>query len=130
MAASSWLGVSTVVKLLPSGALDNSFTSQAFAATTATPAPLIVQGATGLANGQLLVFGRFGSYGSLAGLSGLVRLNADGTPDNTFGPAVFPTDNRVFPGAAPAGRQAAGGQPEPLFGSDHRGAPQRQRHGR
>lgn len=89
-------GASTVTRLLASGAVDNSFTAQAFGAATGSTSPLyFLNGATGLANGQLLIFGFFGRYGTLSGLSGLVRLNADGTPDNTFGPTGLPTNGRV-----------------------------------
>ncbi|MDF7812486.1 T9SS type A sorting domain-containing protein [Hymenobacter sp. YC55] len=69
-----------------SGAIDNSFNAQPFGPTTFSPGvvPAQLQGAVDLNNGQLLVFGRFRTYGGLSNLNGLVRLNADGTPDNTF----------------------------------------------
>jgi uncharacterized delta-60 repeat protein len=84
----------TVTRLLASGAADNTFTAQTFGGETSNSFYLL-NGALGLSNGQLLVFGFFRRYGALTGLSGLVRLNADGTPDNTFGPTGLPANNRV-----------------------------------
>ena len=87
---------STVTRLLASGTLDNGFTAQTFGGATGSTSSLyFLNGAVGQANGQLLVFGLFGRYGTLTGLSGLVRLNPDGTPDNTFGPTGLPTNGRV-----------------------------------
>ena len=87
---------STVMRLLASGALDNAFTAQPFGGVTGSAnATYFLNGAVGLANGQLLVFGYFGRYGTLTGLSGLVRVNADGTPDNSFGPTGLPSNGRV-----------------------------------
>ncbi|GAA4031735.1 delta-60 repeat domain-containing protein [Hymenobacter glaciei] len=87
---------STVTRLLASGALDNAFMAQAFGGVTGSAnSTYFLNGAVGLANGQLLVFGLFGRYGTLTGLSGLVRLNADGTPDNSFVPNGLPSNGRV-----------------------------------
>ncbi|WP_375436715.1 T9SS type A sorting domain-containing protein [uncultured Hymenobacter sp.] len=78
--------IPSIRRQLASGAVDNSFNAQPFGPTTFSPGitPAQLQGAVDLGNGQLLVFGRFSSYGTLSGLNGLIRLNADGTPDNTF----------------------------------------------
>jgi uncharacterized delta-60 repeat protein len=83
-----------VRRLLPSGLIDNTFTTQAFGPTSGTT-NVILQGVTGLPDGKLLVFGRFTSYGSLTGLNGLVRLNPDGSPDNTFGPSGGSAARRI-----------------------------------
>lgn len=72
-----------LTRVLASGAVDNSFLLQPFGPTTGT-APAQAIGLVAQPNGQVLVFGRFTSYGSLTGLGGLVRLNANGTADNTF----------------------------------------------
>ncbi|UOQ54076.1 T9SS type A sorting domain-containing protein [Hymenobacter cellulosivorans] len=79
----------TLRRYLADGTLDNTFTAQAFSSFSS------VQGVVALPNGQVFVHGQFNSYGSRTGLSGLIRLNADGTPDNTFVPASAPTDRRV-----------------------------------
>lgn len=87
---------STVTRLLASGAVDNTFTAQTFGGPTGSAnSTYFLNGAVGLANGQLLVFGFFGRYGTLTGLSGLVRVNADGTADASFGPAGLPANGRV-----------------------------------
>ncbi|UOQ73305.1 delta-60 repeat domain-containing protein [Hymenobacter cellulosilyticus] len=83
-----------VRRLLPTGLVDNTFTMQAFGPSSGATNVILV-GATGLPNGKLLVFGRFTTYGSLTGLNGLVRLNADGSPDNTFGPTGGTAARRV-----------------------------------
>lgn len=86
----------TLTRVLASGAIDNGFTAQTFGLPGGTVNNFVtVQGATGLVNGQLLVFGRFGSYGSLTGLNGLVRVNSDGSPDNTFVPGGLSTGERI-----------------------------------
>ncbi|MCB2406426.1 T9SS type A sorting domain-containing protein [Hymenobacter lucidus] len=81
----------TLRRYLADGSPDNSFTAQTFGTGL-----VILQGVTVLPTGQLLVYGLFTGYGSRTGLSGLVRLNADGTADNTFLPASTPTDRRVL----------------------------------
>ncbi|PJJ52837.1 T9SS type A sorting domain-containing protein [Hymenobacter chitinivorans] len=81
----------TLRHYLADGTLDNTFTAQTFGSGL-----VILQGVTVLTNGQLFAYGIFTSYGSRTGLSGLVRLNADGSLDNTFVPASAPTDRRVL----------------------------------
>ncbi|GAA3938363.1 hypothetical protein GCM10022406_23090 [Hymenobacter algoricola] len=83
-------------RYLADGTLDNSFTAQTFGVGSPSVGPLILQGVVALPNGQLFVHGLFISYGSRTGLSGLIRLNADGTPDNAFVPATAPADRRVL----------------------------------
>jgi uncharacterized delta-60 repeat protein len=80
-----------------SGAVDYNFTAQTFGPTTSTVSTpsAQLQGLLELPNGQLLVFGRFNSYGTLSGLNGMIRLNADGTPDNTFTPAAGLTNRTI-----------------------------------
>ena len=93
---STGTGNSTVTRLLASGGADNSFTAQSFGGATGSANTIYyLNGAVGVANGQLLVFGFFGRYGTLTGLSGLVRLSPDGTPDNTFGPTGLPATGRI-----------------------------------
>ncbi|MGY3088601.1 putative delta-60 repeat protein [Hymenobacter sp. UYAg731] len=84
-------------RLLGTGAVDNGFTAALFGPTTGSVLNWAQpQGAIAQSSGRLLVFGRFTSYGSLTGLSGLVRLNADGTPDNSFTPAAGTATRRVL----------------------------------
>ncbi|MCC3156981.1 T9SS type A sorting domain-containing protein [Hymenobacter sp. 15J16-1T3B] len=77
----------TVRRLLPSGALDNSFTMRTLASRfgTASSGPVLLTGTTAQADGKLLVYGVFSSYDGVT-RNGLVRLNGDGTLDTSFNP--------------------------------------------
>ncbi|WP_345235191.1 T9SS type A sorting domain-containing protein [Hymenobacter saemangeumensis] len=82
------------IRLLPDGGIDNSFAGQTLSLTSGTsPAPQ--RGIVALPNNKVLMYGQFDSYGSLGGLSGLVRVNADGSPDNTFTPPAGPASRLV-----------------------------------
>lgn len=86
--------ISTLIRVLASGVVDNGFSAQLFGAGTAA---VRLQGVVGLANGQILVFGQFTSYGSMSGLNGVVRINSNGTPDNTgFTPASGVAGRRII----------------------------------
>jgi uncharacterized delta-60 repeat protein len=87
-------GPQTVSRVLASGAVDNNFTSQTFGAP-GTAGPLSLTGVVSLPTGQVLVFGRFSTYGALTGLNGLLRINANGSADNTFVPPALPGNSRV-----------------------------------
>ncbi|WP_092740052.1 T9SS type A sorting domain-containing protein [Hymenobacter psychrophilus] len=53
------------------------------------------RGMVALPDNKALLYGLFTSYGSFGGLSGLVRVNADGSPDNTFTPPAGPSGRLV-----------------------------------
>jgi len=71
-------------RVLPSGALDNSFASPPYVAAIANS----IYGLRGVVvqpDGRVLAFGNFVTYGGVA-RNGIVRLNTDGTVDNSFVP--------------------------------------------
>lgn len=72
-------------RVLPTGAVDNSFANPSYFSSSITnyfapPQDILVQ-----PDGRILVFGTFTNFGGVA-RNGLVRLNADGTVDNSFVP--------------------------------------------
>ncbi|GAA4005035.1 delta-60 repeat domain-containing protein [Hymenobacter fastidiosus] len=80
-----------IVRLLPSGAFDNSFTAPAFGSTTGPfPRNVVVQ-----PDGRVLAFGSFTTFGGAA-RNGIVRLNANGTLDNSFVPPASTQTRNVI----------------------------------
>ena len=79
----------SIQRILPSGLVDNSFTSLTFGAPATVPgtspgaAPF--QNLTVQPDGRVLVYGNFAAYGSVA-RNGIARLNANGTIDTQFNP--------------------------------------------
>lgn len=79
---------SELVRILPSGEADDSFTSQPFGLpTTARIIPTPVINVVTQLDGRLLVFGAFTTYGN-AQRNGIARLYADGSLDDSFTPPV------------------------------------------
>ncbi|WP_345236071.1 T9SS type A sorting domain-containing protein [Hymenobacter saemangeumensis] len=74
---------SALQRILPSGAVDNSFASLLFSAAAPSIAPF--QNLTVQPDGRVLVYGNFTSYGN-ATRNGIVRLNTNGTVDTQFNP--------------------------------------------
>ncbi len=68
-----------IVRLLPSGNIDATFTGTGFNSD--------VYSCKLLPNGQILVSGEFLAYNTLA-VPRVIRLNADGTRDNSFNPSI------------------------------------------
>ncbi|WP_201980092.1 T9SS type A sorting domain-containing protein [Hymenobacter rubidus] len=90
-------------RVLPSGALDNTFTGLLFGSTAVVnPAP--VQGLTVQPDGRILVYGNFTTFGGAA-RNAIARLNANGTLDNAFLPPAS-TVTRYIGGASvqPSGK--------------------------
>ena len=79
----------SIQRILPSGLVDNSFTSLTFGAPATAPgtppgaAPF--QNLTVQPDGRVLVYGNFAAYGSMA-RNGIARLNTNGTIDTQFNP--------------------------------------------
>lgn len=83
-----------VTRILPDGAIDESFVGQMLDPGS-TLSPDKPRGMVALPDNKALLYGLFTSYGSLGGLSGLVRVNADGSPDKTFTPPAAPASRLV-----------------------------------
>ncbi|GAA3998542.1 delta-60 repeat domain-containing protein [Hymenobacter fastidiosus] len=71
----------TLRRILPSGAVDNSFLGQPFLPFTSNIRNVLVQ-----PDGRILVFGLFGAYSGTR--NGTVRLLPNGNPDASFTPPV------------------------------------------
>ncbi|RZJ94460.1 MAG: T9SS type A sorting domain-containing protein [Hymenobacter sp.] len=78
-------------RVLPSGALDNTFTALPFGSTSMAGATSTLRGVTVQPDGRLLVFGYFTAYGGVARNS-IARLNANGTLDTSFTPPTLPSN--------------------------------------
>ncbi|WP_345117593.1 T9SS type A sorting domain-containing protein [Hymenobacter algoricola] len=81
-----------LVRLLPSGAFDNSFAGPLFGSTTG---PLPIQNVVVQPDGRVLAYGNFTTFGGAA-RNGIVRLNADGALDNSFTPPASTQPRNVI----------------------------------
>ncbi|GAA4371571.1 T9SS type A sorting domain-containing protein [Hymenobacter koreensis] len=87
-------GTFQIQKVLPSGAIDAAFTSLPFGIAAVGAAPL--QGITVQPDGKLLVYGNFRTFGT-ASRNSIVRLNPDGTLDNSFNPPASTVTRTILP---------------------------------
>ncbi|WP_046242300.1 T9SS type A sorting domain-containing protein [Hymenobacter terrenus] len=93
-----------VLRLNADGTLDPAFNTGGSGANSSVFA-LAVQ-----PDGKVLVGGDFTGYNGIVPLVGVLRLNADGTRDNTFNPGGSGTNNTVFALAVqPDGKVVVGG---------------------
>jgi len=81
-------------RVLPTGVIDNSFANPSYS-TSALPNNFVQpQGVVVQPDGKILVYGAFTNFGG-ATRNGLVRLNADGTVDNSFVPPTGTLQRRI-----------------------------------